>query len=214
MTPGSICQSSPKGRRNGLWCWIIAHRSLFWFHHRCACVVLLLSEFLQISFFINLGNCYFNAVDTAFSNHSKDYIRYYIELASCNSNHWLFSPRIKSPGGTYQTSPSSHITHDVHPGPWAKGIPWMGLPLPDRTNPACPPQHIFMCPEGLLSLSLVSNNLDWAWPAQLADPLVLTEQVAFLKCVPQCLNVPTHIALSVTFNSPLYHSILVEAGAC
>lgn len=38
-------------------------------------------------------------------------------------------PKIKSPWGTYHSSLSLCITHLVHPGPWAKTVPGMGLPL-------------------------------------------------------------------------------------
>ena len=53
---------------------------------------------------------------------------------------------------------------------------------------------------------------EWARPARLADPQVLTNRVAFAECVPQCLNIPAPIVLSVVFNSPLYPSVSQEAN--
>jgi len=70
-----------------------------------------------------------------------------------------------------------------------------------------------MCTTGILSPSTVREAFDWAGPAQLVDPLVLTNQVAFAKCVSQSLNVSPPSALSVVFSSLLYHLIFQEAGA-
>ena len=44
------------------------------------------------------------------------------------------------------------------------------------------PNTFFMCTTGTLSPS-TGGSFDWAGPAQLVDPLVLTHQVAFAKCV-------------------------------
>jgi len=44
--------------------------------------------------------------------------------------------------------------------------------------------------------SAVCWRFDWAGPARLADLQALTNQVAFAKCVSQCLNVPAPIALT------------------
>lgn len=41
----------------------------------------------------------------------------------------LFTPKIKSPWGTYHVSLSFCIIHLVHPCPWAKTVPGMDLPL-------------------------------------------------------------------------------------
>lgn len=70
-----------------------------------------------------------------------------------------------------------------------------------------------MCITGTLSHSTLNKSFDWAGSDQLADFLALTEQVAFSKCIFQCLNVPAPIALSVVFNSPLYFSIF-SRGLC
>lgn len=51
-------------------------------------------------------------------------------------------------------------------------------------------------------------SFDWTGTA----PQLLTNHVAFTKCVSQRLNVPALTALSVVFNSPLYHLIFPEAG--
>lgn len=48
-------------------------------------------------------------------------------LPSCSSKHGLFSPRVKTPWGTHQTSPSFCITHT---DTWAKAISWMSFPFP------------------------------------------------------------------------------------
>ena len=69
-----------QGRRDGVWCWMVACGSHFWFHHRCACLVLSLlhfAEFHQNSFFINLGHFYCNTVDMAYSS---DDLQYYITI--------------------------------------------------------------------------------------------------------------------------------------
>jgi len=69
-----------------------------------------------------------------------------------------------------------------------------------------------MCTTGTLSPSTGRRGFDWAGPAQLVDPLVLTNQVAFAKWVSQFLEVPFPISLKVVFSSPLYRSIFPEAG--
>ena len=90
----------------------------------------------------------------------------------------------------------------------------MGLPLPEAgITQTVFPSIFFMCTTGTLSPSAVCKSSDWAGPAQLTDPLVLTNQVAFARCVSQCLKVPPPIALNVVFNNPLYRSIFPEAGA-
>lgn len=70
-----------------------------------------------------------------------------------------------------------------------------------------------MCTTGTLSPSTVCEGFDWAGQAHLADPLVLTNQMAFAKQTSQCLNVPVPLALRVAFNSPLYCLIFPEADA-
>ena len=77
----------------------------------------------------------------------------------------------------------------------------MGLPLPEvGVTQTVFPSVFFMCTTGTLSPSTVCKSSDWAGPARLADPLVLTNHVAFAKCVCQYLNVPAPIALNVVFN--------------
>ena len=51
------------------------------------------------------------------------------------------------------------------------------------------PNRFFMCTTGTLSPFTVHGSFDCTGPAQLADPLLLTNQVAFAKCVSQCLEV-------------------------
>ena len=75
------------------------------------------------------------------------------------------------------------------------------------------PNILFQRATGTLSPSTVCGSLGWVVPARLADPLVLTNQVAFAKCVSQCLKVPPPIALNVVFSNPLYRSIFPEASA-
>jgi len=65
-----------------------------------------------------------------------------LKQGTYNSYHWLFSPRIKSPWSTHQNSPSCHITHNIHPSPWAKVVPQIGLPKPGVTNSTYFPQHV------------------------------------------------------------------------
>lgn len=94
----------------------------------------------------------------------------------------------------------------------------------EKNNTDCSAQHFFSafflfvfvfvtCITGALSPYPICNSFDWAGPVQLADFHVLTNQVAFVKCVSQCLNIPVLTALSVVFNSPSYNSIFPEAGA-
>jgi len=131
-----------------------------------------------------------------------------------NSNHWLFSPNVKSPLGY-----TSNFAIFLHYSPSAprslrKSNPMDGFTFAwGRNNPDSLPKHVFMCTTGPLSPSTVHNRFEWAGPAQLADPLVLTNQVAFPKCVSQCLNVPAPVGFSVVFNNPLYRLIFPEAGA-
>lgn len=80
------------------------------------------------------------------------------------------------------------------------------------------PGMFFMCTTGMLFPSKILNRFDWVGPAWLADPLVLTRQVAFAKCLCQhvnvkCVNVPAPIAFSVVFNNALYCFISPEADA-
>lgn len=64
---------------------------------------------------------------------------------------------------------------------------------------------LFTCITGTLFPSTGHRSFDWAGPAWLAGSPVLTNQMAFTKCVSQCLNVPAPVALSILLNSPLYY---------
>ena len=76
----------------------------------------------------------------------------------------------------------------------------MGLPLPEAGMTQTVVPSIFLrCVMQPLSSSTICESFDWARPAQLADPLVLTDQVAFARCVSQCLEVPPPIVFSVVF---------------
>jgi len=57
----------------------------------------------------------------------------------------------------------------------------MGLPLPEvgLTHTVCP--DIFTCTMGTLSFSAAGGSCNLAGPAQLMDPLMLANQVAFAK---------------------------------
>ena len=60
----------------------------------------------------------------------------------------------------------------------------MGLPLPEAgVTQTVFPSIFFMCTTGTLSPSTVRKGSDWAGPARLTDPLVLTNHVAFAKCL-------------------------------
>ena len=98
------------------------------------------------------------------------------------------------------------------PGRWAKTDPRRGLPFPEagRTQTAFP-NMLFTCTTWNLSPFTVCREL--AGPSRLIDPQVFTNQVASAKCFSQCLNVPPPIAFNMVFNTPLYRSILPEAGA-
>lgn len=61
--------------------------------------------------------------------------------------------------------------------------------------------------------STVHGGFDQAGPAQLVEPLILTNQVALAKCTSQCLKVSPPIAFKVVFNSPGDHSVFPEVGA-
>lgn len=81
-----------------------------------------------------------------------------------------------------------------------------------RNNPDFSPADSLHAPQE--SFPLYGMQKFWLGCASLlADPVVLTNQVAFAKCVSECLDVPPPIALSVIFNSPLYHLIFPGAGA-
>ena len=119
---------------------------------------------------------------------------------------------------TYQlppwAQPSFSVTHQVHPDPWEKTIPWMGLPFPKAgITQEVFPNMFLSCTTGTLSPSTVCKRSDWAGPAQLIHPLALTNQVARAKWVSQFPRVPPPIAFRVAFNNPLYRSIFPEAGA-
>jgi len=59
---------------------------------------------------------------------------------------------------------------------------WTGLLLPEAgiTHPVFSSQ-VLMCATGTLSPATGHESHDWAGPARLVDPLVLTNQVAFAK---------------------------------
>jgi len=74
----------------------------------------------------------------------------------------------------------------------------MGLPLPEAgLTQTVFPNMFFMCTMGTLAPSTGCGSFDWAEPAQLVDPLLLTNQVAFAKWVLQYVKVPSPTALSV-----------------
>ena len=107
---------------------------------------------------------------------------------------------------------TEHACFSAYPGPLAKKVPQRGLSFPEagQTQPAFP-NMFFTCTTGTLSPFTECRVM--AGPSRLIDPHVLTNQVASAKCFSQCLNVPPPIAFSIVFNSPLYCSILPEAGA-
>ena len=78
----------------------------------------------------------------------------------------------------------------------------MGLPLPEAgVTQTAFPNMFFMCTTGTLSPSTVRRISDWAGPARLVDPRVLTNQVAFAKCESQFLKVPPPSAFSVVLTN-------------
>lgn len=95
---------------------------------------------------------------------------------SYNLIHQLFSHKIKSLWGAHQTSLSSCTTHQEHPGPWAKAIWWLGLPLPEAGQvQTSSPTVLFMSTVGISSSSTVRGRFDWAGPACLTDPSILSK---------------------------------------
>lgn len=77
----------------------------------------------------------------------------------------------------------------------------LGLPLPEaEIAQAVLCSMFFSCAVRGLHLLL---QCDWAGTAQLSNSLVVTNLMAFAKCVSQCLNGPVPIALSEDFRSPL-----------
>ncbi|RMB88083.1 hypothetical protein DUI87_35540 [Hirundo rustica rustica] len=66
---------------------------------------------------------------------------------------------------------------------------------------------------GTLSPTPVCKGLDWAGPARLIDPRVLTIQVAFAKFTSQFLKVPPLSAFRVVLSNPLHRSTFLAAGA-
>lgn len=86
-------------------------------------------------------------------------------------------------------SPSLCIICQMHPGPWAKTIPQMHLPfLEAGLVQIVFPNTFLICTTGTLSPSMVCEGFDRAEPAWLVEPLDLTNQVDFTKCVYQCLK--------------------------
>lgn len=83
----------------------------------------------------------------------------------------LFSPQ--------RISSSSCIVHQVLPGPVVKAIPLMCLPFPE--GGATHQQRGQFCMWVILSPSRVHRGSVWGGPGQLADPLMLTSQVASAK---------------------------------
>ena len=83
--------------------------------------------------FFNLDNAYYNTTGITYKNYNSDNRQWqdYLTINCRQFIYGLFSPKIKSLWGTHRTSPSFRITHQVHSGPWAKAIPWTGLPLPE-----------------------------------------------------------------------------------
>lgn len=79
------------------------------------------------------------------------------------------------------------LSYQVCPGPRAKTIQQMSLPLPKAGITQTLPQHVFHvhCRNFIL---FYSKSFDWAGPAHLAD-LVLTHQIAFANVHPQCLKI-------------------------
>lgn len=102
--------------------------------------------------------------------------RFYFFINLCDSYcntivYWLFSPNIQPPWGTHQNSPSLCTIDQVHPGPWAKAIPQMGLPLPEaEITQTVLPSMFFMCATGTLSFYSTwtvltgQGHLDWQIP--------------------------------------------------
>lgn len=108
-----------------------------------------------------------------------------------------------SPQGRQWTPPSFCITHHTHPGPWAKAIPWIGLPLSGAgITQSVLPSSFFMCTTWSSSSSVICRRFDWAGSARLAESWVLTNRAAFVKYTLQCLNVPAPTGLKAVFNSP------------
>ena len=70
------------------------------------------------------------------------------------------------------------------PSPWAKSVPQVGLLLPEaRRTQTIFPCKFFLCTAGTPSPRTVHKGLDWAGPSRLADPRVLTKEVACDKCL-------------------------------
>jgi len=170
--------------------------------------------FHQSSSFINLDDSCCNTIDMAYNNCNSDDINWQDYLAiNITQTIFLATLNIKSPWGTHKTSPSFRVTHQLHPGPWPKAIPRMGLPLPmTAITQTVFPKVFFICFKGTSSSPTVRNCFVRAGPARMVDPLVLTNQVVFPKCISQCFNIPPPSALNVAFNGLLYHSIFPGAG--
>lgn len=89
--------------------------------------------------------------------------RFYFFINLCDSYcntivYWLFSPNIQPPWGTHQNSPSLCTIYQVHPGPWAKAIPQMGLPLPEAEITQTVLPSMFLCVLQELYLSIVHEQ--------------------------------------------------------
>lgn len=83
------------------------------------------------------------------------------QLAPYNSSHCPVLVKIKPPWGTPSSEfPTLLHTHQDYPGPRAKEILWMDLPLSEvGTTQSDLPSIFLMCPKGTLSPSVVHECL-------------------------------------------------------
>ena len=86
---------------------------------------------------------------------------------------------------------------------------WVSL-FPNEEQPTLPFPAASLCTLWR-PYPAVCRTFVWTGSAWVADSLLLTNQVASAKFVSQCFHSLVPNSLSIVFNSPLYHSVFLDA---
>jgi len=131
-----------------------------------------------------------------------------------NSNHGLFSNKVKPCAGARHISLSSCIIHPAYQGSSAKAIPQTGLLIHEgRATHAVFHSQFPTHAIGTLDSSAIDRGYVCTRHGRSADPLVLTRHVGSAKSASPCLYFSALIALSIVFKGPFSWSIFLEASA-
>lgn len=135
---GSVCQGHSKTREAA--CWVVGCQDWLVLGHYRACPVPCEAHPLV-----------FQVVPTV------------VLPTTFNSNHGLFSLKVKCPWGTHGISPSFCVFHQVCLCLWQKGIPGMGLAFhKGGAILTAFPSHFPTCTMGSLSVPTVCKCFIWA----------------------------------------------------